>query len=133
MKSFIALLPVLALWIGGFSEVASADGRPHITQQQAVEIGNKHVLKMNIDLGEVDIDVDEGNKKWIEYMAILRDSPVPALKRQFHRYDARLKGHTYWSLLYNPKRVEGHGFKGGGATVLIDSRTGRVLLAIRGE
>lgn len=124
---------MLAFLLVGQSNLSLANGQSIITQEQAIEIGYKQVSKMNIDLRDLDVEVDDGNKGWIEHMAILRTSPVPSLRHQYHEYEAKLKGHTYWSIFYQPKRVGGHGFKGGGATVLIDSKTGLVLLAIRGE
>ena len=124
---------VLAFLLVGHGNFALANGRPMITQEQAIEIGNKQVSKMNIDLRDLDVEIDDGNKGWIEHMTILRTSPVPSLQRQYHQYEAKLKGHSYWSIFYQPKSVGGRGFKGGGATVLVDSKTGLVLLAIRGE
>ncbi len=62
-----------------------------------------------------------------DWIGQARASSVPK------HYERKLKGRSYWSIFYKPKQVPGRGFKGGGATVLIDSKTGQVLLAIRGE
>jgi hypothetical protein len=77
--------------------------------------------------------VDAGNKQWNEYMSILRNSPVDYLQQAYRQYDKKLRGCSFWSLISRPKRIEGRGFKGGGANLLIDKKTGQVLLAIRGE
>jgi len=124
---------VFAFLIVGHGNFGLANARSMITREQAIEIGNKQVSKMNIDLRALDVEIDDGNKGWIEHMAILRNSPVPSLQRQYHQYEAKLKGRSYWSIFYTRKSAEGHTFKGGGATVLIDSKTGLVLFAIRGE
>ena len=133
MKRLASFLILCVFVVGAIGNLVFANGGPLITQEQAIGIGNKQVSKMHIDLASLEVEVDEGNKRWDEYMAILRDSPITTLQRQFHQYKATLKGHSHWAIFYKPKREEGHGFKGGGATVLIDSKTGRVLVAIRGE
>lgn len=43
------------------------------------------------------------------------------------------KEEHFFTLFYRPKRIDGHGWKGGGATVLADARNGEVLVVIRGE
>lgn len=130
LASFII---VCSLVIAAIDSFVLANEGTLVTQEQAIGIGNRQVSKMQIDLTDLDMEIDEGNKRWNEYMALLRDSPVSTLQHQFQRYEAKLKGHSYWSIFYKSKRESGRGFKGGGATVLIDSETGRVLLAIRGE
>jgi hypothetical protein len=124
---------VCLLLIASLDSFVFANGGTLVTQEQAIGIGNRQVSKMQIDLTDLEMEIDEGNRRWNEYMALLRDSPVSTLQHQFQQYEAKLKGHSFWSIFYKPKREAGRGFKGGGATVLIDSETGRVIIAIRGE
>ena len=44
-----------------------------------------------------------------------------------------ISGDEVLMLFYHSKRIDGHGWKGGGATVLIDARSAEVLIVIRGE
>lgn len=131
MKPYLAFLLLIPL-ISSFADSrAKAEDQLVSSEERAIEIGNKEIIRMNLILKELGVHVNEGNKQWNEYMAILRDSPVDVLQKEFRRYEKKLRGHAFWSLIYRPKRVEGRGFKGGGATVLVDKTTGQVLIAIR--
>ncbi len=133
MKHLIGLGVLLVFLMGGLEKATPAEGILLVTKERAIEVGNHHLAKMQINLRDLDVQVDEGNKRWNDFMSILRDSPDGDTQRQFQQYERKLKGRSYWSIFYKPKHVPGRGFKGGGATVLVDSKTGRVLLAIRGE
>ena len=129
----IILVGVLSFWIASADLPANAGGGEVITLEQALQKGNEQVLKMGIDLSTVEVKVDEENKKWQEYLSNLASSTVPEFRSVAKRYGAKLHGHSYWSIFYEPKRVDGHGLKGGGATVLVEKRSGTILLAIQGE
>ncbi len=133
MKQLIGLVALLGFMLGGMERAIQAEENLLVTKDRAIEIGNRHLTKMKIDLHDLDVQVDEGSKRWNDFMSILRASPDRDTQRQFQQYERKLKGRSYWAIFYKPKHVPGRGFKGGGATVLVDSKTGRVLLAIRGE
>ncbi len=103
-----------------------------VKKEDAIEVANKEVEKLGIDLRDLEIEVDKGNRQWDEFMSILRESGA-ATREQYERYQSRLKGRTFWTIFYSPKRIDGRRPKGGGATVLIDARSGEVLIVIRGE
>jgi len=113
----------------GSSEAGSLSA---VKKEGAIEVANKEVEKLGIDLQELEIEVDKGNRRWDEFMSILRISGE-VTRVQYQEYQARLQGRTFWTLFYHLKSVDGHVWKGGGATVLIDAKTGEVLLVIRGE
>ena len=108
---------------GSLSQVKKAD---------AIKVANKEVEKLGIDLQELEIEVDKGNRRWDEFMSILRDSGE-VTREQYQQYQSRLRGRIFWTIFYSPKGIDGHGWKGGGATVLIDAKNGEVLIVIRGE
>ena len=103
-----------------------------VKKEDAIKVANKEVEKLGIDLQELEIEVDKGNRRWDEVMSILRDSGEVTHER-YQQYQTRLQGRTFWALFYRPKRIDGHGWKGGGATVLIDAKNGEALIVIRGE
>ncbi len=113
----------------GSSEAGSLSA---VKKEDAIKVANKEVEKLGIDLQELEIEVDKGNRRWDEVMSILRDSGEVTHER-YQQYQTRLQGRTFWALFYRPKRIDGHGWKGGGATVLIDAKNGEVLIVIRGE
>ncbi len=103
-----------------------------VKKEEAIKIANKEVETLGIDLRDLEIEVDKGNRRWDEFMSILRVSGE-VTRVQYQEYQARLQGRTFWTLFYHLKSVDGHGWKGGGATVLIDAKNGEVLIVIRGE
>ncbi|HRC24490.1 MAG: hypothetical protein KBH05_01680 [Nitrospira sp.] len=103
-----------------------------VKKEDAIKIANKEVEKLGIDLRDLEIEVDKGNRQWDEFMSILRESGE-ATREQYQRYQSRLKGRIFWTIFYSPKRIDGRRPKGGDATVLIDARSGEVLIVIRGE
>jgi len=127
------LVTVLTLCTGSTDSLAIERGQGLIPLEQAIRIGNTHVSKMGIDLHTVEVKVDDENKGWEEHLSLLANSSVPHLRAFAKRINGKLQGHKYWRLLYELKRVDGHGFKGGGATILVDKSSGKVLLALRGE
>ncbi len=67
-------------------------------------------------------------------MSILRNSPETGSRRQFESYDQNYRGVPAGQYFTSPNVFMGQSsFKGGGATVLIYSKTGWVLLAIHEE
>lgn len=108
-----------------------AGGEQLITREQAMRIGNQRAKLLGLNLQSVTVRVDEDNREWEESMSYLRESSIEEFKAVARRYDARLAGHSFWSILYEPARSNGYTLKGGGATILVDKKTGKVLLAIR--
>jgi hypothetical protein len=133
MSIVAILVTLLTLCIGSADSLAIEQGQGLVPLEKALRIGNLRVLKMGIDLHTVEVKVDEENKDWQEYLSTLANSSVPELKTFAKRVNDKLQGRKYWCLFYEPKRIDGHGFKGGGATVLVDKNSGKVLLALRGE
>lgn len=118
----------LALFVGS----AEAGSLSAVKKEDAIKVANKEVEKLGIDLRDLEIEVDKGNRQWDEFMSILRVSGE-VTRDQYQQYQARLQGKTFWTLFYHPKRIDGHAWKGGGAIVLIDAKNGEVLIVIRGE
>jgi hypothetical protein len=133
MSIVAILVTVLTLCIGSANSLAFEQGQGLIPLEQAIRIGNTHVSKMGIDLHTLDVKVDNENMRWEEHLSILANSSVPHLKTFAKRINHKLQGRKYWCLFYEPKRIDGHGFKGGGANILVDKSSGKLLLALRGE
>ena len=136
MKAPETLARACALWAAlsvvllvGSSDAGSLSA---VKKEDAIKVANKEVEKLGIDLRDLEIEVDKGNRQWDEFMSILRESGE-ATREQYQRYQSRLKGRTFWTIFYSPKRIDGRRPKGGDATVLIDARSGEVLIVIRGE
>ncbi|MER2514027.1 MAG: hypothetical protein ABTQ25_16705 [Nitrosomonas ureae] len=99
-----------------------------LLKEDAIKVANKEVEKLGIDLQELEIDVDRGNRKWDYYMSILKESGIPESRQRYQQYQARLQGRTFWTLFYHLKHADSHGARDGGVTVLIDARSGEVLI-----
>jgi hypothetical protein len=128
MSIVAILVTMLTLCIVSADSLAIERGQGTIPLDQAIRIGNARVLKMGIDLHTVEVKVDDENKEWEEYLSSLANSSVPDLKAFAKRINDKLRGRNYWHLMYWQR-----GFKGGGATVLVDKNSGKVLFAQRGE
>lgn len=136
MKCLRIMSYACALWTAStillLAHSTEANGR-FVLKEDAIKIANGEIDKLAIDYRDLDIEVDTGNRQWDEFMSILKESGVADSRERYKRYEAKLRGRTYWTIFYLPKRVEGRRPKGGGATVIIDARSGEVLIVIRGE
>lgn len=122
--AFLSVMPASGVEADGVSVLKSP--------RTILRIANKEVNKLGLNYHELDVQVDDQNRKWRQVMSILKESDSVAQKT-FREYEAKLQGRTYQAVYYRPKSVDGYGTKGGGATVLIDAQTGEVLIVIRGE
>lgn len=104
-----------------------------VNKEQAIEIALRESAKLEIVSDELEVEVDDGNRRWNEFMSILESSKVEMSRKRFELYESKLRGRDYWTVYLLPKRIEGRRPKGGGATILVDARSGAVLIAIRGE
>ena len=63
MKHLIGLVALLVFLMGGAERANQAEEILLVTKDRAIEIGNRHLAKMKIDLRDLDVQVDEGSKR----------------------------------------------------------------------
>ena len=128
LKRLLQLTPLVGLVSLCFSSIAiSCD------EQCATQVGNREVQRLGLDLSQLEIKVDDGNKRWERFMAYTKQGPDEGTKMLYEEYNAKLEGKTFWVIYFSLKPIKGSYAKGGGATVLIDKQTSKPLLVIRGE
>lgn len=127
----ILLLISLVISVLGMGE--GSDSAAPQSKRDIIRIADKEVDRLGLNRRELDVQVDDNNRRWQEVMSILKESADPDARKTFNQYASKLQGKLYWTVFYRPKRVDGYGTKGGGATVLVDGHTGEVLIVIRGE
>lgn len=123
-----ALVFSVVLLVGG----TEAGGLTIVREEDAIKIANQEIdrlkVEKEIDSDEFDVEVDRGNRKWDYLMSILKESGISESRQRYQQYQARLQGRTFWTLFYHLKHVDSHGARDGGVTVLIDARSGEVLI-----
>jgi hypothetical protein len=111
-----------------FSSIAIA-----CDEKCATQVGNREVQRLGLDLSQLEIKIDDENKRWERFMAYTKKGPDKETKMLYEKYNAKLQGKTFWVVYFSLKPIKGTYPKGGGATVLIDRQTSEPLLVIRGE
>jgi hypothetical protein len=103
-------------------------------QSRAVELANKEVKKLGLDLKKLNREIDRKNARWNKFMTYSKTSPDQPTRELYKEYEAKLRDKDYWVIYYRRRPVDGGGVvKGGGATVIIEKVTCSTLLVIRGE
>lgn len=88
----------------GWTEVG---GLSIVREEDATKIANQEIdrLKVDqeIDSDELDVEVDRGNRKWDDYMSILKESGIPESRERYQQYQARLQGRTFFYAFLSPQ------------------------------
>lgn len=128
LKRFLQIIPPVGLVSLCISSIAIA-----CDEKCAMQVGNREVQRLGLDLSQLEIKVDDGNKRWERFMAYTKKGPDEETKMLYEEYNAKLQSGTFWVIYFSLKPVKGTYPKGGGATVLINKQSSEPLLVIRGE
>ena len=105
-------------------ECAVVWGEEAITENQAVEIANKEILKRGKDINSLTVDLD---KRWHPDQ---NQKAYQVILEYFPQVAAKLKRSNYWAVHFSPKS---RSMRGGAYTVFVDKETGEVLGVIPWE
>jgi hypothetical protein len=124
-----AIFLVLIACLGSVSESLA------ITKEQAVQIGNKEIRKLEkfgLDHRKWEVYFDENNKEW-EWVSSLYKQPgvLPESLRYIEKQEARLRGKQYFAIRYRYDRNPGREVMDGVAWVFVERNSGKVLLFIK--
>ncbi len=99
-------------------------GEEAVTENQAVEIANKEILKREKDINSLTVDLD---KRWHPDQ---NQKTYQVILDYFPQVAAKLQGSNYWAVHYSPKSPYR---RGGAYTVFVEKNTGEVLGVIAWE
>lgn len=94
-----------------------------ITKKMAVEVANKKAKELKYDIQRLDVDLDEQNSKWNNYLATSR------IKDWQPELVAPLENKNYWAVYYGPRLFQ----YGGDLWVFVDKKSGEVITFIQGD
>ncbi len=127
-KMIVCLLLTFMTGLTAIEEIYTAVDRPPLTRKRLLRIAEKQIAKLPIDRSELEVIVDEGNKDWHYLMPVLRDSPFDESRKRYEVFSKAVEGKEFQVIYFHPKRIEGRRPFGDTTTVVLDIKTGDVLL-----
>jgi hypothetical protein len=99
-----------------------------ITKDNAISIANKKVTELGYDIKSMDVEVSLNNTPWNECLP--QYSGEPALDKMREK----LVNKEYWFVYYSPKpQGKNDRIFGGDLCIFIDSKTGEIIMYLRGK
>ena len=105
-------------------------GNGEISREQVAQIAKNEALRLGYLLEHLEIELDETNREWNDYVSFLQRGEVHEnTKKWMQGLSAKLAGKKYWAVYFRPKQQQ----LGGDLCVFVDARTGDILDVVRGR
>lgn len=129
MQKLIVLLVISAITgIPVTKEICTALEKPPISKKHLLHIAETEIAKLRTDRSSLEAEFDKENQKWHHLMPVLRDSPFDESNKNYEVFSKAVEGKEFQVIYFHPKRVEGLLPFDDTTIVVLDIKTGNVLL-----
>jgi hypothetical protein len=116
------LLLALSLSYGCTAE--KGDAKP-VGRNAAIALAKAELVKRGYSVGEMVVQADEMNQKWVSYL-----QSTPDHAKHFENELAILDGKRYWAVYFEPAPIPNTVTMGGDAFVFVETASGAILSVI---
>ena len=105
-------------------------GNGEISREQVAQIAKNEALRLGYLLEHLEIELDETNREWNDYVSFLQRAEVHEnTKTWMQGFSVKMAGKKYLAGYFRPKQQQ----LGGDLFVFVDARTGDILDVVRGR
>jgi hypothetical protein len=118
------MAPIVVLLVLGLSYgcATGIGGTKLIGRTAAIALARSELAKYGYPVGEMVVEADEANQKWVSY---LRSTPDAA--KHFESVLAKLDGKRYWAVYFAPVPIPNTIVLDGDAFVFVETPGGAIL------